>query len=203
MKTLLLILALAMSASAQDFLKTKGVSSVAILPVVGESVPQAVRDAAGKKAAAVLLKHVPDLRVTDAADSAAVLEHEARLEDLASFLNLFVKTGTVNTAALSRCGMALEKHLLLVEVQEYTERGGSWLRSRSGQNTARIQYTLFTKDGEQVWQTLESLHRSQLTTTVAPMEEIIERVSERAISALVKGEEHKDVKQKRGGRVIL
>ena len=202
MKTLLLVLALAVSVSGQDFLAEKKVTSIAILPVVGESVPSEVRETAGKQLWSALNKQTPNIKVTPSDDAATVLDKALRLEDFTSFLNLFTKTGTVNKTSLARCGESLKSHLLLIEVQEYTERGGSWLRGRSGQNTARIQYTLFTQDGEQIWQTLESLHRSQLTTTVAPMPEIIGRVSERAVENLIKGKENRDVKQKKGGRVV-
>ena len=200
--TFILILALAISAFAQDFLTDRKIAKIAILPVVGESVPSNVRDTAADQLMAAINKQNLKVEISTPADSVGILDKASRLEDFTSFLNLFTKTGTINKAALERCGESLKGHLLLIEVQEYTERGGSWLRGRSGQNTARIQYTLFTQDGEQIWQTLESLHRSQLTTTVAPMPEIIGRVSERAVENLIKGKENRDVKQKRGGRAI-
>jgi hypothetical protein len=182
---------------ADNFLTQHHIESIAILPPVGESVPASVRASAGTSLISEYKKTIPSLKVFTPDDSTAILEKADRLDDFTSFLNLFTKTGTINRQPLARIGEALGADaILLIDVQYYEAQNGSWMRGRNGHNSARIQYTLFTADGEKVWQHLVVYtHTPTFTAKADKAETVVERLSRRAVSALLRGIQNDDPKK--------
>lgn len=195
---LLLFSALSISAQnqspARDFLASHNVTSIAILPPVGESIPAEVRNLAASTFIEELKGIRPQVNVITSSETTTHLEKASRLDDYTNFLTLFLKTGTINHPLLSRIGEASgASSILLIDIQQYEAQNGSWLRMRNGHNAVRAQYTLFSANGEQLWQHLVLyVHTPQGTAKADKADKVMERVSKRAAKALLSGEQNSD-----------
>jgi hypothetical protein len=184
---------------AEDFLNREGLSSLAILPPVGESVPGAARQLSADLFGAKLRLHIAAVRVVPPDAVVAELSHYGMTNDFGTFVNLYSQTGTINTDTLKKFGQTLGTDaLLLINILNYDEQKGSWWYGKGGKNICRIQYTLFrSATGEKVWETLEfRQHDSKLSTNPYPMERVIGDVSEMAVSSLMAGKQNVDARKK-------
>ena len=197
----LLLIALPTIVQAQkqtdNFLEQHKIKSIAILPPVGESVPSSVRVSAGALFVSEAQRQLKELKITLPEETTTALEKTNRLDDFTSFLNLFIKTGTVNKSPLARIGESLATDaILLIDVQDFEAQNGSWMRARNGHNSARVQYTLFSPAGEQLWQHLVVYtHTPQFTAKADKAEKVMQDVSRRAVSALMRGIQNSDPKK--------
>ena len=181
------------TSTGADFLARHNITSLAVLPPLREALPPEVRTAASEMLITKLSARVPSLSIMPPNEAAEKMGQAGRLEDFASFLTLYTTTATVNKQALARIAEALGVNgLLLIDVQHYYERGGSWMRSRGGENQARVQYTLFSASGEQLWQHLEfHEHQSFWVARTARPPAIMRNLAERAVEALMVGRERR------------
>lgn len=198
LSALFFILMTALSINAQkkteNFLTQRGITSIAVLPPTGESVPSNVREIAAATFVSGIEKQMPEIKILDALATFSLLEKASQLDNYVSFLNLFVKTGTINRAALTRMGEAINSSgILLIDVQRLEAQNGSWLRGRNGHNDARVQYTLFSPSGEKIWQHLVVyVHTPTGTAKADKAEKVMQSVNKRALSALIKGTQNTD-----------
>ena len=200
MKPLLLIIILLISISTalgQDFLVEKNVKAITLLPPVGESVPSSVRNSSGVAFSESLKKTYPSIVLSEPTVAMERLENANAVADFSKFLNLFVKTGMIDKAALRTIASACNAEtFMLIDVQDFEAQNGSWVRGRSVHNSARVQYTLFSKDGIQIWQHLVVyVHTPQWTAKADKHEKVMADVSNRAVSALRRGVQNGDPKK--------
>lgn len=184
---------------AEDFLNREGISSLAILPPAGESVPGAARQLSADLFGAKLRLRIAAVRVVPRDVVVADLGHNGLTNDFGIFVNLYSQTGTTNTDTVKKFGQTLGTDArLLIDVLNYDEQKGSWWYGKGGKNICRIQYTLFrSATGEKVWETLEfRQHDSKLSTNPYPMDRVIGDVSEMAISSLMAGKQNVDLRKK-------
>jgi hypothetical protein len=179
-----------------DVIRSHSIKSVALMPLVGDSTPDSIRQEINKADVAVLREAYPDLTVIGSDESLSRLDAEHRLDDLTSFLNLYTKTGAVNKDALGRLMSALKvEAILLVHVQEYEAQSGSWMRARNGHNSVRAQYTLFSGT-ETLWKHLVVyVHTPQWTAKADPDNDVAPRISKRAAFALSRNIQNTDPKK--------
>jgi hypothetical protein len=181
-----------------DFLAKNQVLSLAIFPSFGETVPSNVRSETSASLVAELQKQVPALKLATSEEVSQRMEKAGTLSDFAEFLNLFSKTGMVSKVPLARMGAAAGADaILLIDVQHFESLGNSVIRTRTGRNSIRIQYTLFFRSGEQVWQSVEGYSHSSLTIfNTDTMERTVKKVSEEAVKDLLRGEQRSNPKYK-------
>ncbi len=185
---------------AEDFLDHQNVSSIAVLPPVGASIPDSVRKAAGDLFILKLTLRRSSVRVVRPETLVEQLNKAGKLSEFASFVNLLSQTGVVNRGSLTAIGNTAETDaLLLINVLNYEEEKGSWWYGKGGKNFCRIQYSLFrVSDGERIWQSLEfRQHDSKLSTRPYPMERVVGDVSKKAVTSLLTGRENVDVRRKK------
>jgi hypothetical protein len=121
------------------------------------------------------------------------------MSDYSLFVSTLSQTGIVNTDALKKVAQATGADaVLLIDVLNYQEEKGSWWYGKGGKNVSRIQYTLFhSSDGNKIWETLEfRQHDSKVSTNPYPMEHVLGDVTDKAITALLAGTQHTDVRKK-------
>lgn len=179
-----------------DVIKSHNIKSVALLPLVGDSTPDSIRQEINKADVAALKEAYPDLTIIGSDDSLSRLDAEHRVDDLTSFLNLYTKTGAVNRDALGRLLNALKvETILLVHVQEYEAQSGSWLRARNGHNSIRAQYVLFSGP-DIIWRHLVAyVHTPQWTAKADPDHDVAPRIARRAVFALSRNIQNTDPKK--------
>jgi hypothetical protein len=198
----LMVLALALFAvspairAQSDAIKSHSIKSIALLPLVGDSTPDSIRQEINKADVTALRGAYPDLSVIGSDESITRLDAEHRLDDLASFLNLYTKTGAINKDALGRLLSALKvEAILVVHVQEYEAQSGSWMRGRNGHNSVRAQYVLLSQD-ETLWKHLVVyVHTPQWTAKADPDNDVAPRIAKRAIFALSRNIQNTDPKK--------
>ncbi len=184
---------------AEDFLTRQHVSSLAVFPPLGESVPSAARQMSADMFGSKLKLRSAAMRVVPAEAVATQLDQHGMTGDFGAFVNLYSQTGTVNSEALKRFGQTLGTDaVLFIYVLNYDEQKGSRWYGKGGRNLCRIQYTLFrSSSGEKIWESLEfRQHDSKLSTNPYPVERVIGDVSESAVTSLLSGRQNADVRQK-------
>jgi len=180
------------------FLDRQGIFSLAILPPIGQSIPNATREVA-VDLFSMKLKLKTSMRIVRPDNLVARLEQSGLMGEFSGFITLLSQTGMINKEALKRMGETVDADaLLLIHVLDYEEEKGSWWYGRGGKNLCRIQYSLFrASDGEKVWESLEfRQHDSKLSTNPYPMERVIGDVSEKAVTSLLTGRQNADVRRK-------
>jgi hypothetical protein len=190
---------LAQQPPKEDFLARQEISSIAVLPAVGDSVPSAARQLSADLFLAKLKLHTSFVRILTADETLSRLQQKDQTNDFAVFVTAFSQTGIASADLLKKIGQATGTDaLLLIHVLNYDEEKGSWWYGKGGKNVCRIQYTLFrSSNGEKVWETLEfRQHDSKVSTNPYPMERVIGDVSDRAVASLVSGRQNVDVRQK-------
>jgi hypothetical protein len=190
---------LAQQQRTDDFLSQQRISSIAVLPPLGESVPSSARQLAGDLFVTKLKSRSAGVRLMAADETLSRLQQKEATNDFAVLVTTFSQTGIVNADLLKKIGQATGTDaLLLIYVLNYDEEKGSWWYGKGGKNVCRIQYTLFrSSDAEKIWETLEfRQHDSKLSTSPYPMERVIGDVSDKAIASLLIGKQHTDVRQK-------
>lgn len=179
-----------------DVIKSHNIRSIALLPLVGDSTPDSIRQEINKADVAALKEAYPNLTIIGSDESLSRLDAEHRLDDLTSFLNLYTKTGAVIKDALGRLLNALKvETILVVHVQEYEAQSGSWLRARNGHNSVRAQYVLFSGP-DIIWRHLVAyVHTPQWTAKADPDRDIAPRIARRAVFALSRNIQNTDPKK--------
>jgi hypothetical protein len=183
----------------EDFLAHQGISSIAVLPPVGESVPIAARQLSADLFATKLKLHDSSVRLLAANETLSRLQQKGGNNDFAVFVTVFFQTSIANADSLKKIGQATGTDaLLLIHVLNYDEEKGSWWYGKGGKNVCRVQYSLFrSSNGENIWETLEyRQHDSKVSTNPYPMERVIGDVSDKAVASLVVGRQNVDVRQK-------
>jgi hypothetical protein len=181
---------------SSDVINTNKIASLALLPVVGDSTPDSVRHEINAADLKALSEAYPHVAITGSDESLSRLSAEHRLDDLASFLNLYTKTGAVNEDAMRRIVSALKvQAVLLVQLQEYEAQSGSWMRGRNGHNSVRAQYALLTEKGI-IWHHLVSyVHTPQWTAKADPDKDVAPRIARRALYAIARNIQNTDPKK--------
>lgn len=182
-----------------DFLSRLNVNSIAILPPFGSSAPSAARTMSADLFASKFKLRSAATKIVTAEETAALLQSKAVMTDYSVFVTTLSQTGIVNTDALKKVAQATGADaVLLIDVLNYQEEKGSWWYGKGGKNVSRIQYTLFrSSDGNKVWETLEfRQHDSKVSTNPYPMERVLGDVTDKAVTALLAGTQHTDVRKK-------
>src|SRR5436309_1852345 len=110
MRTSLISLMLLLSATAglgQSALEKQNVHSLALLPVIGEAVPETVRDLLAGELATQLEKQFSKVKVKNVADSVSALRQAGQLNDLGNLANLSTKVGLIDSDAAGRIAKTL------------------------------------------------------------------------------------------------
>lgn len=182
-----------------DFLSREKISSIAILPPIGQSAPDSARQAAVDMLATKLGFTAAGVRIARPDVFLKELQAKGGLTDYTNLVTLFSQSGLADPESVKRLAkMSQADALLLVNVLDYDEEKGSWWYGKGGKNVCRIQYTLFgAATGEKLWQTLEfRQHDSKVSTNPYPMEHVIGDVTDKAVSALLLGRQDIDLRQK-------
>lgn len=188
------------SSNSEDFLNRQRVASIAVLPPVGDSVPDPARKLASDLFIMKLGLRNSTVRLLRPEDVIDRLNKAGLLSEFAGLVNLLSQTGIVSRESVSTIGKSAgADSLLLVNVLDYEEEKGSWWYGKGGKNLCRIQYSLFrVSDGEKIWESLEfRQHDSKLSTRPYPMERVIGEVSEKAVTSLLTGRQNVDVRRKK------
>jgi hypothetical protein len=182
-----------------DFLSQKGISSIAVLPPLGESVPSSARQLAADLFVTKLKARAAGVRLLGADETLSRLQQKEETKDFGILVTTLTQTGIADAVSLKRIGeVAGTDAILLIHVLNYDEEKGSWWYGKGGKNVCRIQYTLFrSSNAERLWETLEfRQHDSKLSTNPYPMERVIGDVSDKAIASLLSGKQNIDVRKK-------
>lgn len=183
---------------AEDFLDRQKVTSIGVLPPIGDSVPDSARKMAADLFIMKMTLRNAAVRVVRPDTLIERLNKAGLLSEFATFVNLVSQTGVVSSESIRAIGNAAETDtLLLVNVLDYEEEKGSWWYGKGGKNICRIQYSLFrVSNGEKIWESLEfRQHDSKLSTRPYPMERVIGDVSEKAVTSLLTGRQSVDVRR--------
>jgi len=186
-------------AQEEDFLDRQRITSIVLLPPVGESVPSSARRLSADLFMTNLKVRRASCRLVGPEEALGRIERAGLLSDFTGLVNLLSQTGVVNREVLRRIGTAAETDaVLLINVLDYQEEKGSWWYGKGGRNLGRIQYTLFaTSTGEKVWESLEfRQHDSKLSTRPYPMDRVIGDISEKAVASLLTGRQNRDVRKR-------
>jgi hypothetical protein len=181
-----------------DFLSQQNVNSIAILPPFGSNAPNAARTMSADLFVSKFKLRSAATKIINADETASLLQSKALMSDYSVFVTTLSQTGIVNTAALKKVAQATgATAVLLIDVLNYQEEKGSWWYGKGGKNVSRIQYTLFrSSDGNKIWETLEfRQHDSKVSTNPYPMDHVIGDVTDKAITALLSGTQHTDVRK--------
>jgi hypothetical protein len=180
-----------------DFLSQQNVNSIAILPPFGSSAPNAARTMSADLFVSKFKLRSAATKIINADETASLLQSKAVMSDYSVFVTTLSQTGIVNTEALKKVAQATgATAVLLIDVLNYQEEKGSWWYGKGGKNVSRIQYTLFRSDGNKIWETLEfRQHDSKVSTNPYPMEHVLGDVTDKAITALLAGTQHTDVRK--------
>jgi hypothetical protein len=195
----LMLIAFGTAQQSLDFMGREKVSSISILPPIGQSAPDSARQAAVDVLARKLGLATAGLRIVSPDAFLRELQAKGGLTDYTNLVTLFSQSGLADRESVRRLAKTSEADaLLLVNVLDYDEQKGSWWYGKGGKNVCRIQYTLFqAATGDKLWQTLEfRQHDSKVSTNPYPMERVIGDVTDKAISALLVGRQDTDVRQK-------
>jgi hypothetical protein len=182
-----------------DFLSREHISSIAVLPPMGGDAPSSARTMSADVFTSKVKLRNSSVKIVAADETLSRLQAKSIMSDYSSFVTVFAQTGIINSDATKKLGQSLGTDaILLIDVLNYQEEKGSWWYGKGGQNIARIQYTLFrSSDGDKVWETLEfRQHDSKVSTNPYPMERVIGDITDKAVAALVSGEQHVDVRKK-------
>lgn len=182
-----------------DFLSRQNISSIAILPPSGANVPTAARTMSADLFASKFKLRNAAVKVVTADETASLLQSKSTMSEYSIFVTTLSQTGIVNINALKKVAQALGTDaVLLIDVLNYQEEKGSWWYGKGGKNVSRIQYTLFrSSDGNKVWETLEfRQHDSKVSTNPYPMEHVIGDVTDKAVTSLLAGTQHTDLRKK-------
>jgi hypothetical protein len=182
-----------------DFLSRLSVNSIAVLPPFGTNAPNAARTMSADLFASKFKLRSAATKIVTADEITSLLQSKAVMSDYSLFVTTLSQTGVVNTDALRKVAQATGADaVLLIDVLNYQEEKGSWWYGKGGKNVSRIQYTLFrSSDGNKIWETLEfRQHDSKVSTNPYPMEHVLGDVTDKAITALLAGTQHTDVRKK-------
>lgn len=202
MRALLISLILLLSATAglgQSALEKHDIHSLALLPIIGEAVPETVRDLLAGELATQLEKQFSNVKVKTVADSVSALRQAGQLNDLGDLANLDTKVGIIDADAAGRIAKALGvESVLLINVQEYLAQKGKWSRGKSSYNSVRAQCHLLNSLGQPIWHHLVAyVHDPHpwVTAKADPADEVMEKVAKRVVYALSKNIENSDPKR--------
>ena len=109
---------------AEDFLDRQNVYSIAVLPPVGDSVPDSVRKAAGDLFILKLTLRRSSVRVVRPEALVEQLNKAGKLSEFASFVNLLSQTGVVNRESLTAIGNTADPSTR-IKRKESLDAGGS------------------------------------------------------------------------------
>src|SRR5207237_3224433 len=110
MRALLISLVILFSAASvvgQSALEKHDVHSLALLPVIGEVVPETVRDLLAGELSTQLEKQFSKVRIKNVADSVSALKQAGQLNDLGNLANLYTKVGVIDSDAAGRIARTL------------------------------------------------------------------------------------------------
>jgi hypothetical protein len=193
----ILLFGVAVAARGQSPLEKHDIHSLALLPAIGDAVPETVRDLLTGELKSQLEKQFPKLKIKTTADSLSALSQAGELNDFGNLVNLYTKTGVIDSGAAGRIAKAMDvESILLINFQEYEAQNGSWLRARNGHNSVRAQCHLLNSHGETIWHHLVAyVHTPQWTAKADPAKDVTERVAKRVVYALSRGIENTDPKK--------
>ena len=195
------ICSVAQQQRTEDFLSQKGISSIAVLPPLGESVPNSARQLSADLFV-TKLRSRSGVHLMAADESLSRLQQKEVTNDFAVLVTTLSQTGIVNGDLLKKIGQSMGTDaLLLIHLVNYDEEKGSWWYGKGGKNICRIEYTLYrSSDAGKIWETLEfRQHDSKVSTNPYPMERVIGDVSDRAVASLLMGRQNTDVRQGSAG----
>jgi hypothetical protein len=182
-----------------DFLSRMNVNSISILPPFSSNAPNAARTMSADLFASKFKLRSAATKIVTADETASLLQSKVVMPEYSVFVTTLSQTGIVNTDALKKVAQTTGADaVLLIDVLNYQEEKGSWWYGKGGKNVSRIQYTLFrSSDGNKIWETLEfRQHDSKVSTNPYPMEHVLGDVTDKAITALLAGTQHTDVRKK-------
>jgi len=182
-----------------DFLSRLNINSIGILPPVGANAPSAARTMSGDLFVSTFKMRNAAVKIVAADETASLLQAKSAMSDYSTFVTVLSQSGIVNTDALKKVAQVVGTDaVLLIDVLNYQEEKGSWWYGKGGKNVSRIQYTLFrSSDGNKVWETLEfRQHDSKVSTNPYPMERVLGDVTDKAVTSLLAGTQHADVRKK-------
>jgi hypothetical protein len=195
----ILLLGVAVAARGQSPLEKHDIHSLALLPVIGDAVPETVRDLLTDELKSQLERQFPKLKIETAADSLSALTQAGELNDFGNLVNLYTKTGVFDSGAAGRIAKALGvESVLLINVQEYLAQQGKWSRGKSSYNSVRAQCYLLNSLGQPIWHHLVAyVHDPHpwLNAKADPAHEVMEKVAARVVYALSRGIENTDPKK--------
>jgi hypothetical protein len=181
-----------------DFLSRLNLNSIAILPPFGPNAPSAARTMSVDLFASKFKLRNAATKIVTADETTSLLQSKSAMSDYSIFVTTLSQTGIVNADSLKKVAQATGADaVLLIEVLNYQEEKGSWWYGKGGKNVSRIQYALFRSDGNKIWETLEfRQHDSKVSTNPYPMEHVLGDVTDKAITSLLAGTQHTDVRKK-------
>ena len=195
----ILLFGVAVAARGQSPIEKHDIHSLALLPVIGDVVPETIRDLLTGELKSQLEKGFPKLKIKTTADSLSALSQAGELNDFGNLVNLYTKTGVIDSGAAGRVAKAMSvESVLLINVQEYLAQKGKWSRGKSSYNSVRAQCYLLNSLGQPIWHHLVAyVHDPHpwLTAKADPAHEVMEKVATRVVYALSRGIENTDPKK--------
>ena len=94
----------AQQSPTEDFLARQGISSIAVLPPVGESVPSAARQLSADMFVTKLKLHTSSVRVLAADETLSRLQQKDGTNEFAVFIAAFSQTGIASADPLKKWG---------------------------------------------------------------------------------------------------
>ena len=187
------------SALAQSAFERHDIHSAALLPIIGDAVPETVRDLLAAQLAAQLGDQFSKVKLKNVADSLSGLRQAGELNDLGNLANLYTKVGIIDSEVAGRIAKTLDvDSILLINVQEYLAQKGKWSRGKSSYNSLRAQCYLLNSLGQPIWHHLVAyVHDPHPWLSAKPDSppEVMEKVAGRVTYALSRNIENSDPKK--------
>jgi hypothetical protein len=187
------------AASGQSPLEKHDIHSLAILPMIGDVLPDTARELLADDLATQLQKQFSKVKIKTVGDTVSALKEAGRLNDLANLANLYTKVGVADSDTAGRIVKSLNvEGVLLINVQEYLAQKGKWSRGKSSYNSFRAQCYVLDSLGQPIWHHLVAyVHDPHpwLNGKADPASEVMEKAAERIVYALSKGIENSDPKK--------